>query len=536
MDSPRSSGSQVTEGAALALSVTGLVKRFGSTLALDHASIEVRSGTVHALLGGNGSGKSTVIKVLAGVHAGDAGHLRLGGHTYDLASFSASDARAAGLRFVHQDLGLFDGLSIAENFALDAGYPCRGGVSVRWRTLREHVRRVLDDYELDVDPRVPVNTLRPADRTMIAIARALDGGIGDRAAGPGQNLVLVLDEPTAALAHHESALLLQKIRRRAELGQTVVLVSHRMSEVLAVAHDYTVLRDGHTVAALVDARPTEDELVELMAGRAVDDLRPSGSSRADAAPRLTVRDLTGGALRGVDLTVARGEIVGIAGLVGSGRSTLLRMLFGHLPARSGHVVLDGRPYRPRDVADAMAAGVAYVPEDRAAEAALPDLPVADNLSVTRLRHYWRALVMNRSREHTTARSLMADFRVKAAGPSALFSSLSGGNQQKVILARWLQHLPSLLLLDEPTQGVDVMSRVDIYTAVREAAGRGSAVLLASSDASELLALCDRIVILRQGRTDEELVAEGLDPDVLSRKLLRSGAAAPTAPDTPLEEG
>jgi ABC-type sugar transport system ATPase subunit len=504
-------------GSAPALSVAGLTKRFGATLALDDASLDVRPGTVHALLGGNGSGKSTAIKVLAGVYEADAGRVRIAGREHDLTSYTPADARAAGLRFVHQDLGLFEGLSIAENFAYDAGYPTRAGAAIRWRPLHARVRDVLDDYELDVDPRMPINELRPADRTMVAIARALQDQ------GDDEHLILVLDEPTASLAQHESALLLSKIRRRAELGQTVVMVSHRMTEVLSVAHDFTVFRDGRTVATLVDASPTEDELVELMAGRAVDALRPVEVSRATGTPRLAVRGLTGGPLRGVDLDAAQGEIVGIAGLVGSGRSTLLRTLFGDRAPEAGAITLDGRRYRPRGVADAITAGVAYVPEDRAGEAAFPDLPITDNLSVTRLRSYWGLRGMNRRRENAEGRRLVSDFRVKAAGPASLFSSMSGGNQQKVVLARWLQSDPALLLLDEPTQGVDVMSRVDIYATIREAARRGSAVLVASSDVSELLALCDRIVILREGRADEELEADGLHPDVLTRKLLRSSS-------------
>jgi len=513
-----------TTESAPALSVVGLTKRFGATLALDDASLSVRPSTVHALLGGNGSGKSTAIKVLAGVYEADAGRVHIAGRDHDLTSFKAADARAAGLRFVHQDLGLFEGLSIAENFAFDAGYPTRSGTAIRWSALHARVREVLDDYELDVDPRTPINELRPADRTMVAIARALqDTRAGDGPAD-GHGLILVLDEPTASLAQHESALLLGKIRRRAELGQTVVMVSHRMTEVLSVADDFTVFRDGRTVATLVDASPTEDELVELMAGRAVDALRPVDATQATTRARLVVQGLTGGPLRGVDLDAAQGEIVGVAGLVGSGRSTLLRMLFGDRRPDAGEVTLDGRPYRPRDVADAITAGVAYVPEDRAGEAAFPDLPVTDNLSVTRLRSYWGLRGMNRRREKATGGRLIEDFRVKSAGPAALFSSMSGGNQQKVVLARWLQRDPALLLLDEPTQGVDVMSRVDIYATIREAARRGSAVLVASSDVSELLALCDRIVILREGRADEELAADGLHPDVLTSKLLRSSSA------------
>ena len=520
-----------------ALSITGLTKRFGATLALDEAALTVRAGTVHALLGGNGSGKSTTVKVLAGVHHADAGRLRIGAVDHDLSRFGPSEARVAGLRFVHQDLGLFDGLSVAENIAFGTDFPTTGG-RVRWGSLRRWVEALLHDHELDIDPSTPINALRPADRTMVAIARALAGDrpvtpgtsgtdtCTDTAAGPGP--VLVLDEPTASLGQHESALLLRRIQRHAKRGQTVLMVSHRMAEVLSVADDFTVFRDGRTVETLVDASPTEDELVALMAGRAVDSLRPSHPATSDrshhlvgAAPRLQVTGLAGGPLRGVDLTAYRGEVVGVAGLVGSGRSTLLRLLFGCDRPTAGAVALDGEAHRPAQVAAAMAAGVALVPEDRGRDAAFADLAVVDNLSMTSLGSYWTPLGMDRGRERSTARRLIGEFAVRTSGPDAPFSSMSGGNQQKVVLARWLQREPRLLLLDEPTQGVDVMSRVDIYRLVREVAARGTTVLVASSDASELLALCDRIVVLREGRVDEELSTIGLESDVLTMKLLRS---------------
>ncbi|MFT4265162.1 MAG: sugar ABC transporter ATP-binding protein [Nocardioides sp.] len=518
--------SSASVAGAHALVIEGLTKRFGATLALDEASLQVRPGTVHALLGGNGSGKSTSIKVLAGVHQADAGRLSVGGRDFDLSSLSAADARSAGLRFVHQDLGLFEGLSIAENFALDAGYPAGHATGISWKELHRQVRAVLADYELYADPRTPINELRPADRTMVAIARALqDAGSAERAGVA--DLILVLDEPTASLAHHESALLMTRIKRLAEAGQTVVLVSHRMTEVLSVADDFTIFRDGRTVATLVDASPTEDELVELMAGRAVDALRPTTESTATDDIALQVTGLAGGPLVSVDLGVRRGEIVGVAGLVGSGRSSLLRMLFGDLTPTAGTIAVAGRPFAPHSVRDAMDAGVALVPEDRGREAAFADLTIADNMSVTRLSSYFSWRGMDSRGELRTGRRLISDFKVKAAGPDAGFTSMSGGNQQKVILARWLQRDPALLLLDEPTQGVDVMSRVDIYRIVREAAHRGSAVLVASSDASELLALCDRIVILREGRVDEDLDASGLDQDELTRKLLRATSVQTT---------
>jgi ribose transport system ATP-binding protein len=519
----------VTEGsptpaaaAGTALRLAGVGKRFGGTVALDGAHLAVRRGTVHALLGGNGSGKSTAVKVLAGVHQADAGELSVMGVAHDLHGWTGQVARDAGLRFVHQDLGLFDDLSIEENFALGAGYPARWrGAGIRWSRRRDRVRRALADAELDHDPRTPVNRLRPVDRTLVAIARARADRAGE--------LVLVLDEPTATLPLHESALLLSRIRARAGLGQTVLLVSHRLHEVLAVADDYTVLRDGRTAGVLTDASPTEADLVELMAGRAVASLQglPRDHPRPDAFLRLT--GLTGGPLRGVDLDVGRGEIVGVAGLVGSGRSSLLRAVFGELRPTGGRMALAGAEYEPRGARAAMAAGVALVPEDRHADAAFPDLPVTDNLSVTVLGRYRRPWGISRPAERSAARSLIDRFGVAAAGPDAVLSSLSGGNQQKVVLARWLQRRPGLLLLDEPTQGVDLMSRVDLYELVRGAAADGTAVLVASSDVAELAALCDRVVVLAGGRVVETLAGNALDPDVIAGSVLRSGARGQEEP-------
>ena len=507
----------------VALQVRGLTKRFAGTVALDRAELSVRSGTVHALLGGNGSGKSTAIKILAGVHQADEGQLTVAGVDHPLAGFTPRAARVAGLRFVHQDLGLFDGLSVAENFAVEAGYPQRIGGSIRWPSLYRRVRKVLENYELDVDPRTPINLLRPPDRTMVAIARALQDQ-------EGAELVLVLDEPTASLAKHESELLLGAIRRRAELGQTILLVSHRLAEVLSVAHDFTVFRDGRTVGTLqAPTVPTEDGLIELMAGGAAPVLTATHSVEShDGRELIRLIEVDSGPLRGANLRVVEGEIVGVAGLVGSGRSTLLRTIFGaHQPER-GELRLRGEPFRPSTVADAMAAGLALVPEDRAGEAAFADLPIRDNLAVSVLKKYFGPRGMPRAAERAGARRLMDQFSIKASGPDALFSSMSGGNQQKTVLARWLQRDPSLLLLDEPTQGVDVMSRADIYRTIRDAARAGCGVVVASSDVTELAVLCDRVVVLRGGRVAEQLTGP-VDADHLSRLVLRS-APVPAIPN------
>ena len=497
-----------------ALNIHGLSKQFGGTQALSDVSMTVHKGTVHALIGGNGSGKSTLIKVLAGVHTADSGVIEIAGEKFNTSGYSSSTAQAAGLRFVHQDLGLFDELSIEENFALDAGYPTGPAANIKWSKLHNRVEDLLEAYEIFADPRTKVGHLRPSDRTMVAIARALQDQNND-------DLILVLDEPTASLANHESSILLEKVRRRADQGQTVIIVSHRLQEVLSVANDFTIFRDGKVAGVFVDAKPTEDELIEIMAGRSVASLRPTGSaSHKGTEEILRIKELINGPLRGVNLTVNRGEIVGIAGLVGSGRTTLVKTIFGAMPKVSGSITFDGKPFDPTHVEMAMDEGIGLVPEDRGREAGFADVSVRENLAVSLLKENWTRGFMPRSRERSAARKLIEEFKVRVGGPDSLFSSMSGGNQQKVILARWLQRKPQLLLLDEPTQGVDVMSRADIYASIRSFVVDGSAVIVASSDMSELHALCDRVVILRSGRITEEIDASAMDIDSLNRLMLK----------------
>jgi ribose transport system ATP-binding protein len=360
---------------------------------------------------------------------------------------------------------------------------------------------------------------------MVAIARALQDQDAD------QRLILVLDEPTARLAAHESELLLERVRRRADQGQTVLIVSHRLREVLAVSDDFTIYRDGRVVGELVGERPTEDRLVEIMAGRAVQALRPTGDVAAsDDRPVFSATGLRGGPVRGIDFTVHRGEILGLTGLVGSGRSSVLKMIFGEHAPESGSMTLAGAPYAPHDVGAAMTAGVAMVPEDRVHEASFMDQTVAENLALATLSENWTRGFMPRRSERATAQRLIDAFGVKVAGPDALYSSMSGGNQQKIVLARWMQRLPRVLLLDEPTQGVDVMSRADIYASIRRAAADGCAVIVASSDLAEIHALCDRTLVLSRGRISDEVAAGTLDVDSLTSLVLREK----TIPDATTE--
>jgi ribose transport system ATP-binding protein len=504
------------------LSIEHLSKTFPGTLAVDDVSIDIERGTVHCLVGGNGSGKSSLIKILAGVSQGDpGGTITVGGATEQAARTSPEWARRVGLRFVHQDLAIFPALSVAENLAIGRGFPvARPLRTIRWRVLRRHAAAVLDRFAIDIDPRRLVRDLRPADRTMVAIARALQ----DQSwASDG---ILVLDEPTVALPAAEVDVLFDALRRYAEAGQTILMVTHRLAEVTRIADRVTVLRDGRLAATLESADITEDRLVELIVGHALDrDVLDTTVSR-DEDVVLDVRDLAGGPLNGVSFGLRRGEVLGIAGLVGSGRTRLLSMLFGAYPIAHGTLRLDGREVRFATVDDAMNAGLAFVPEDRASSAFI-GMDLRENLSAANVSQYWNGLFLRQRQEARDARQTMAEFSLKARSERQSFATLSGGNQQKAIVARWLRRKPKVLLLDEPTQGVDIGARGEIYRLVRRAVAGGSSVIVVTSDFEELARVSDRVLVLDGGRLTAELRRPDIEQSRITQLVLSgSGARSP----------
>ncbi|MGD9985557.1 sugar ABC transporter ATP-binding protein [Pseudonocardia sp.] len=493
----------------VALRVQDVSKTFGATRALRSVSFEIERGSIHALLGGNGSGKSTMIKIMAGFHRADpGGTITVGERTLAADATSAEAARASGLRFVHQTPAVFGAMTIAENIAMDGGFPTTGP-GINWSRLRKRTRALLERFEIPGGPDTELGTLRPAEQTMVAVARALQD------VDASSHCVLVLDEPTASLPPHEASLLLSALRSLASSGQAILLVSHRIDEVLAIADAVTVLRDGELVVTRPGAGLTEAQLVEYIVGRPVETVYAEPAAAVTGETVLELRDVTGGPLRGVDLHVRKGEIVGIAGLLGSGRTELLRMIFGADPVEGGVVRLGGADLAARTPAEAMVAGVAYVPEDREHEGMLVDHTVQENISLASLRSYRRRLRISSRRERGDAARAIERFSIRTPGPDALMSSLSGGNQQKVVVARWLKRDPRLLLLDEPTQGVDVAARAEIHRAVRDGVDSGLAVLLVSSDMEELALACDRVLVLRRGRIVGEVGATELTKDRLT---------------------
>jgi ribose transport system ATP-binding protein len=499
----------------LVLRVTRLSKTY-ATRVVDSVDWTLRGGRVHALLGGNGSGKSTLLKMIAGVVTPDpGGTVEIGGISDASDHHSPSRAAAAGLRFVHQDLGLVDDLPIFDNFALATRYP-RGRLgSIDQRALVRHVGDQLRARGLRLDPRTPVSALRPAERTLVAIARALDG-IGEGTA------TLVLDEPTASLPVDEVAHLFESVRDLRAAGHGVVFVSHRLSEVAEIADDVTILRDGRVVARGPIGEFGEKQILEHIAGHArVDSEVAHAPLEHDAAVVLQVDALSSGAAREVSLGVRAGEVVGVAGLVGSGRSSLLRGIFGAAPAE-GDVSVSGVPVRLGRTRDAVEAGIAMVPEDRQREAAFVDRPVWENLSAVVLKRYRRLGRLSSRRERQDADVAVREYGIRAPSPAVHLAALSGGNQQKVILARWLRSNPKVILLDEPTQGVDAVARDEIHGIIRRATAAGAAVLVVSSDLDELEELSHRVIVLTDGRVTQELRGQDTHRGAITQAMHKTG--------------
>jgi ribose transport system ATP-binding protein len=482
------------------LSLSNVSKKFLGTYALRDVSMDIRRGEILALLGGNGSGKSTLIKILAGVHQAEPGGVieRLGQDAVGSDEWSVRHSREAGLLFVHQSLGLFPGTTVAENIALGRGFETLRARTINWKRTRGRAETLIERFEIRAHPDQLIDELGPADRTMVAIARALQDQEDDNHA------VLVLDEPTASLPTAEVEVLHAALRRYAEAGQTIVYVSHRLDEVQGLADRVVVLKDGSKVADLPTKETSTRRLAELITGLTEE------SQAADEAHEavsedvlLAVRELTSPPLHLVSFDLHRGELLGVAGLLGSGRTELLRCLFGDRPF-GGEVILDGQPLKPGNVMDAMNMGVAHVPENRVADAMFAEQSIVFNLSISRVAEYWKGLRLRSKPEESDARDAIDEFLVKTAAPDVAIATLSGGNQQKVILARWLARKPALLLLDEPTQGVDIGARQEIYTLIRTATAVGTAVIVVSSDYEELSAVCDRVIVIRDGRISQEV--------------------------------
>jgi ribose transport system ATP-binding protein len=505
-----------------ALVISNLSKSFGGARALDGVSLSIEPGEVHGLLGENGSGKSTLIKVLAGYHSPDAGSLSVYGQPVKL-PLRPGQFRSLGMDFVHQDLGLIPSLTVIENLYVGELASPRHRLHISWTSERRKARKTFAHYGLRIDVRARVSDLTPVERALLAIVRAVEGMRTGLGSANGCGGILVLDEPTVFLPRAGIDQLFALVREIATSGASVIFVSHDLDEVREITDRTTVLRDGRVVGTVVTAETSEVELVRMIIGRHLEmlDASPHDLLRRDV--EIAVQGLTGGTLRNVSLELHEGEVLGLTGLVGSGFEEMPYFLFGAWRAESGRLRLHGLVHELANLspAAALAAGIALVPADRQEDGVIGSLPVYDNILMRSFRVFFRAGVLRRRQMLRRAQQMMSDFDVRPADPRMIYSSLSGGNQQKALLAKWLGRNPRLLVLHEPTQGVDVGARQQIFSLIREAAAQGTSVICASSDYEQLAAICDRVLIFARGRIVEQLVGEAVTKERITERCYNS---------------
>jgi ribose transport system ATP-binding protein len=487
------------------LQMRGIVKLFPGVRALDGVDLDVRAGEVHCLLGQNGAGKSTLIKTLAGAHQPDEGEIEFQGKAVSLSSPVA--ALKLGIATVYQELDLIPTLSVAENVFL--GHERARYGFTRPGTARAEATRLLARLghpEISVD--AEVGTLPAAEQQLVSMARAL----------AHDAKLIVLDEPTAALASDEVDNLFEIVERLTASGVAAIYISHRMEEIRRIGHRVTVIKDGRTVAANLDAQTPSNELVDLMAGRKVEAaFRHASESATEFGEEVLKVDGISreGEFRDVSFSVRAGEIVGFAGLVGAGRSEILETIFGARRPDSGTISVRGKKLRPGSVAAAVQAGVGLAPEERKSQALVLDMSVTHNVTLASLDAYSNAGFSKRGKEFRDSLSTLERLDLRPADPERIIRTLSGGNQQKAVVARWLVHGCRVLLLDEPTRGVDVGARSELYRLIHELAATGVAIVLVSSEIPEVLGLADRVLVLREG----DVVAEKLAAEVSEAEVL-----------------
>ncbi len=497
------------------LSLSGISKGFPGVRALSEVSLQLHAGEVTALVGENGAGKSTIVKVLTGIYRPDAGSIRLDGREISLPTAAA--ATRAGITAIHQETVLFDELSVAENIFI--GHAPRGRFGLIDRAeMRRRAAAILERIDARLDPDAPLKELGIANRHLVAIARALS--VDAR--------VVVMDEPTAALSQKEIEELYDLVARLKAEGRAILFISHKFDEIFRIADRYTVFRDGCHVGSGRMSDVTEDELVRMMVGRPVDQIFPARARAGAPAAGREVLSVEGLAhpteFDGITFTLRAGEILGFYGLVGAGRSELMQAIFGVTRASAGTIRIDGAPCSIRAPADAIASGIVYVPEDRGRQGAVIGLPIYQNVTLPSLGTTSRAGFLRLAEEFRLARDYTSRLELRAAALDQDVGTLSGGNQQKVVIAKWLATRPRVIILDEPTKGIDIGSKAAVHAFMAELAAGGLAVIMVSSEIPEILGMSDRVIVMREGLVVAELSGAGLTPETLVRHAAGIGGA------------
>lgn len=486
--------------AAPILEVRGITKHFDGVQALRGVDLDVRPGEIHALLGENGAGKSTLIKIITGLYQQDEGDVLVAGDVVDFANVRA--AHRAGVVALYQELSIVPTISVAENIVLGEDVPATFGI-VRWSEVRKQAKAQLDRLGQQISLRRLAGGLSPVQQTMVAVARALS--IDAK--------VLILDEPTAALTDTEIEGLFAVLRSLRDEGVAIVYVSHRLEEVFALCDRLTVMRNGRTIVTKDVSDSSIDDVISTMVGREQNELYPERGPGGGKV-MLSVEGLSGRRVKDVSFQVRAGEVVGVGGLAGSGRSELLRLLAGAQRSSAGIVHVDGAAVMGRGVGRALDAGIALVPEERRAQGVILSAPIADNIAIANLKSVSPGGIVSQRRIVQLAKQALTDLRIKARSVRQPVGQLSGGNQQKVVLAKMLARNPKVLLMDEPTRGIDVGTKAEIYRLIRELAATGTAVVAVSSELPELIGLSDRILVMHEGRISGEVDADSADDELI----------------------
>jgi ribose transport system ATP-binding protein len=460
-------------------------KEFPGVVALEDVSLQLRAGEVHALLGENGAGKSTLIKVLGGIYSPNGGEIRINGKPVIINS--VQDAHDNGISVIHQELVLVPHMTVAENIFL--GREPVKGRTVDFKKMNADVKKILDAFELEIRPEEKVSSLTIAQQQMVEIIKALSFN----------SKILVMDEPTSSLSEKDVGFLFDTIRKLKDQGVGIIYISHRMSELKQITDRITVILDGAYIGTRDTATSTNDELIAMMVGRQLTNYytRDFGTP---GEPVLEVRNISDGKLlKDVSFTLQKGEILGFAGLVGAGRSELMKTIFGLWPQATGEVLVNGKKVTIHNPEEAMALGLALVPESRKLEAIYPEMSVMFNITLKALKEFIKGIFVNSEKEWAIAREQVDNMAIKTPSYNQIVGNLSGGNQQKVIIGRWLATRPRILILDEPTKGVDVGAKAEIYTIMNELVKQGVSIIMISSELPEVINMADRVIVMSAGR-------------------------------------
>jgi len=467
------------------LQMRGIVKKFPGVLALDHVNLTVKKGEVHALLGENGAGKSTLMKILSGAYQKDEGEIFFDGEKVEI--HSSQDAQKLNISIIYQELNLTEQLTVAENIFMGRQI-MKNKFMVDWKRMYAEAQKLLDDLGIDIDARAQVRSLGVAHKQMVEVAKALS--INSR--------VLVMDEPTAPLTNREIKTLFDTIRMLKSRGVSIIYISHRLEEVMEICDRATIMRDGCNVTELNVADTNLDEIIRYMVGRELKEKFPKIQVETGDV-RMKVEKINAGKqVKDISFEVRGGEILGIAGLVGAGRTETARAIFGMDPKQSGDIFIDGKKVEINQPLDAIQAGIGFVTEDRKGEGLVLPLPISQNMTLATLDKLGPSLHMNLGQERATVNEYIGKLNIKTPSPQQLARNLSGGNQQKVVLAKWLLSDSKVIIFDEPTRGIDVGAKIEVYNIINDLIRQGVAVVMISSELPEILGMSDRVAVMHQG--------------------------------------